>query len=93
MSLMVSLLPLAMTPDVLEVLPLSSSCAPTMMSLVRNEVDEAIFAESRRSTARLKLAAVTGWPFENLKPERMVKVYVFPSLETIGRPAATSGCT
>lgn len=66
---------------------------PTIRSEPIKDVDEASFGCDRRSTAILKLAAVTGWPFENRYPERIVKVYVFPSLETIGIPADTSGCT
>ena len=66
---------------------------PTMMSLPRNDVDDASFGWDRRSIAILKLADVTAEPSENLKPGLTVKVYVFPSLDTIGKAAATSGCT
>src|SRR5918995_656689 len=44
-----------------------------------------------RSNARLKLAAVTAWPFENRKPFLIVIVYVLPPLETRGIPAAAIG--
>jgi len=40
----------------------------------------------------LKLAAVTGWPFENFeKPTFTVKSYVLPPVETFGKPDAPSG--
>ena len=34
---------------------------------------------------------MTAWPFENRKPGLIVNVYVLPSREMTGSPAATSG--
>jgi hypothetical protein len=38
-----------------------------------------------------KLAAVTGFPSENLNPDLTLKTYVLPSFEIAGSPTAASG--
>ena len=47
---------------------------------------------AERSNAHLKFFAVTAEPSENRRPRLIVKVYVLPLFETIGRPAAASAC-
>ena len=47
--------------------------------------------DTRATIERANAAAVTFEPSLNLIPLFTVKVYVFPSLETVGRPVAASG--
>ena len=67
-----------------------TACAPLTMSRNWTPVD-CILGFAKRLNASAKLFADTGRPFENRKPFRMVNVYVLPSFETSGSPAATSG--
>src|SRR3954465_6489770 len=79
---------MTLTPEMLEAFPSITACAPATTS--RNgEPCDAIFGFASRSHEFLKLWAVTAWPFENLKPDLIVKVYVLPLFETSGWPAAT----
>ena len=86
----VSLLPLARTPEMVRAFPSITAWAPCTMSRNCTPVD-CIRGLAKRLKASTKLRALTGLPFENRKPGLIVKVYVLPSRETIGRPAATSG--
>ena len=71
-------------------MPSSTACAPTT-SATNGPAGDCCWLFSARLIAQAKFAAVTGLPFENLNVFRSVKVYVFPSVDTVGKPAATSG--
>ena len=92
--LTVSLLPLTLTPETLVPLPSLTAFAPTMLvpfgSVMNVEPGEASALLAVRLIAYLKLFAVTGLPSLNLKPFRIVKVYLLPPFETV-KFEATSG--
>jgi hypothetical protein len=71
-------------------LPAPTAFAPTTSPRNDAAADD-IFGLRPRSIAREKLAAVTGLPSLNRKVFRSLNVYVRPSAETVGNPAATSG--
>src|SRR4029077_13069538 len=72
--------------------PLTGDLSAPTMSEKNGTAGDCIFGSASRSIAALKLAAVTGWPFENfVKPALTVKSYVFPLFEILGKPAAASG--
>ena len=54
------------------------------MSSMNDEAGDCMVVFFPRSNARLKFAAVTGLPSENLKPFLTVNVYVLPPFETFG---------
>ncbi len=86
----VNLFPCARTPEIVRALPSITACAPWTMSRNATPVD-CIRGFAKRLNESTKLRAVTFWPFENRNPGLIVKVYVLPSRDTTGRPAATSG--
>src|SRR6266508_2064803 len=89
-SLIVNLLPLALTPEAVCALPSSTAFAPATSS--RNVVaGELIFGCRSRLIAYAKFAAVTFVPSANLMPDRTVNEYVFPSFEIAGSDLAASG--
>ena len=89
-SLITSVWPLAVTPVTERALPWLRASAPT--TSCRNAIaGEACCGSAARSIARLNAAAVTGEPSLNLSPLRTVNVYVLPSRDTRGNPAAASG--
>ena len=71
-------------------MPSSTACAPTT-SATNGPAGDCCWLFSARLIAQAKFAAVTRLPFENLNVFRSVNVYVFPSFDTVGKPAATSG--
>src|SRR5579862_1774501 len=89
----VSVCPFAVMPEMCWVLPARNAVPPTtVFSRFRlTPSGEPIFGLRIRSHARWKLAAVTGEPSLNLRPERMWNVYVFPSFETVGKAVAACG--
>ncbi len=82
-SLIVSLLPFAVTPLIVFAFLLTTSFQPTM-SVTNAVTGEFIDGLASRFMAATKLWAVSGAPFENFIPERIVKVYVLPSFEMTG---------
>src|SRR4051812_26447567 len=82
--------PRALTPDGDVALPFITASAPTMSWTYWVQGDLATGA-STRSIAWAKLLAVTGSPVAKRMPRRIRKVYVRPSRETVGYPAAASG--
>ena len=93
-SLMISLLPLAMTPLTCVVLPSLTALAPTMFvplgSMMNGAPGEARSWFAVRSIAYLKFVAVTLAPSLKTKPGRIVKVYTRPLFDTVNFEA-TSG--
>ena len=72
-SRIVSVLPRATTPLTDRALPSSTAWAPTM-SATNGPAGDCCWLFTARSIAHLKLSAVTAFPFENLKPGRIVNV-------------------
>ena len=93
-SLMISLLPFAITPLTCFVLPLLAAFAPTMFvpleSVMNGAPGEARSWFAVRSMAYLKFLAVTLVPSLKTKPGRIVKVYTLPFFDTVNFEA-TSG--
>ena len=92
-SLIVSFRPLAVTPEMWAVLPARNAAPPTRIwsSWSLTPTGEPIFGLRLRSNARWNDAAVTGEPSLNFWPGRIVKTYVLPSLDTVGKAVAPSG--
>src|SRR5205823_10811277 len=91
----VSVLPFAITPLAVDAVPATTASAPRMWGwaefAMKAVTGDCIFGFRSRLMAAAKFAAVTAAPLLNRYPLLMVNVYVFPSLETVGSAAATSG--
>src|SRR5262245_8243886 len=92
--LMVRRLPLTLTPETLVPWPSLTALAPTMFvpvgSVMNCAPGDARSLLAVRLMAYLKLFAVTAVPSLNLKPFRIVNVYLLPPFETL-KLEATSG--
>src|SRR5262249_7872811 len=89
-SLIMTMLPVAVTPDAVVALPSITSCAPTMSAKIGATADCIACARVRSivcSTSR----GPTTWPVEKRSPFRIVNVYVLSSGLTAGGAAAISG--
>src|SRR4051812_38615913 len=91
---LIVILPVAssvLMPEIDLALPFAYSAAPAIL-VVKND-EPAYFSLRARWIVYLKSEALTSWPLENFTPFRSVAVYVFPSLEMVGKSAASAGMT